>query len=192
MATILVVDDDADACDAIKQALDRAGYEVHTAQSIERGVELLQRRKGAQSPPLPKYAMAIVDLRFENSKGGDIETAGMRVVEEALRAPGVGVIVLTGHSSLETAAKSIEFGVLRYIMKGESEAGKDFMGTLVGAVTDAIGSRSDALRKDILKVLRKEIRDQINAEPPRPTEWYRRFLQKVIMVLEAFGRLLGS
>jgi DNA-binding response OmpR family regulator len=99
----LVVDDEERICFFLKETLQRAGHVVATASSGEEALDLLR-----ETP----FDLAIVDLNL----GGHVD--GLRVLEAARwRWPGMAVVILTGHGSLESAVAAIEEGVGGYLLK---------------------------------------------------------------------------
>jgi two-component system response regulator RegA len=100
--SLLVVDDDAVWRAVIGRALAARGYDVLTAESTSRGLQLAQVR------PL---AGAIVDLRLAGESGLDT-VARLR----ALR-PELPIVVLTGYASIATAVEAVKLGATHYLAK---------------------------------------------------------------------------
>jgi DNA-binding NarL/FixJ family response regulator len=100
--TILLADDDALFRDAAAMILRDSGYDVFTANDARAGAELVRERRFA----------AIV---------ADIQMAGNRRLQWlhdlARNAPGVPVMVITGHPSLRTAMSSVRLPVVAYLVK---------------------------------------------------------------------------
>lgn len=163
MAKILVVDDKMAACESIRSALEEFGHTVHTAQYVDDGVEALKRSAARGLAIEDRYAVAIIDLRFENFEGTEAEkeTAGMQVVEAARKVPFLESIVLTAYPSEQTAAQALAQGIFRYVMKSEEERGRTseserhqlYMGRLVEAVELAIENRE--LMRTLAECLRE-------------------------------------
>ncbi len=100
--TLLIADDDAVWCDAIGAALERRGFEVSTALTLERAAQVLRRQP-------PRYAL--IDLRI----GKD---SGLILVEAAARIePPIRIVVLTGYASIATAVEAIKLGATHYLAK---------------------------------------------------------------------------
>ena len=118
---ILVVDDKEDVCRAIECLLEPEGYTVHTAQKVEVGIHALN---GAQKAGRP-YAVALVDMRFENYPGSEEEraNAGRQVVTAALAVPSTEVIVMTGRGEIGSAVRLMKDGVFTYLEKGRGGEG---------------------------------------------------------------------
>ncbi|HSD26328.1 MAG TPA: sigma-54 dependent transcriptional regulator [Vicinamibacteria bacterium] len=101
-ASLLLVDDDEAFRTVLGRELAQLGYEVATAGS---GDEAL-RRIAARAPEV-----VLLDLRLP---GRD----GLQVLEDVRRAnPGVDVIMLTGHGSIDTAIESVRAGAFDYVAK---------------------------------------------------------------------------
>jgi DNA-binding NtrC family response regulator len=101
-ASILLVDDDEAFRTVLARELVRVGYGVATAGS---GDEAL-RRIAALEPEV-----VLLDLRLP---GRD----GLEVLEDIHAAnPGIDVIMLTGHGSIDTAIQSVRAGAFDYVAK---------------------------------------------------------------------------
>ena len=101
-SSILMVDDDAAFRHVMSGELQRLGYEVTTASSGEEAVQ----RVSAWDPDV-----VLLDLRLPGMSG--IET--LRAINA--NAPGVEVIMLTGHGSIDTAIEAIRIGAFDYVVK---------------------------------------------------------------------------
>jgi len=99
----LVVGDEAGIRFFLEEALRRAGHVVTTASSGEEALDRLRE---------PPFDLVMLDMRL----GGRVD--GMRVLEAVKwRWPQTVVIILTGHSSLESALTAIREGVDGYLLK---------------------------------------------------------------------------
>lgn len=100
---ILIVDDESSLRTALFRVLDRQGFQVITA-STQKEAELLA---GSDQP----LDLAIVDLRLPDGDGIDLMTR--------LRAahPGLQVMILTGHGTIETAIRATQNGAFHFITK---------------------------------------------------------------------------
>lgn len=101
-ASLLLVDDDPTFCAVLGRALEKRGFAVTVAHSVEQALPL------AQAGP-PAYAVA--DLRM----GG---ASGLALVQ-ALHAldPDTRIVVLTGYASIATAVEAIKLGATQYLAK---------------------------------------------------------------------------
>jgi len=99
----LVVDDEERICFFLEETLRRVG---HSVVSVVSGEEALERLR--ETP----FDLAIVDLNM----GGRVD--GLRILEAVRwRWPGMAVVILTAHGSLESAMAAINEGVDGYLLK---------------------------------------------------------------------------
>lgn len=99
---ILVIDDDVDICLLMERFLTRNGFEVTTAQSGKRGLEILNELEP--------------DLVLTDFKLGDINGAELlRKVKE--KYPTVPVIIITGYSDIKVAINVMKQGAYDYVTK---------------------------------------------------------------------------
>jgi EAL domain-containing protein (putative c-di-GMP-specific phosphodiesterase class I) len=106
LGRILVVDDDASLLEAYADALDRAGYEVVTAQEAHRATEILR---------CEVFDAVLTDIIMPDGSGVDVLRAAR---ERDLDLP---VLLITGSPSVESAVQALELGALRYLLKPVSE-----------------------------------------------------------------------
>jgi DNA-binding NtrC family response regulator len=97
---ILVIDDDAVACEFLQEALLRAGYEVEPFISA----------RDALKEDLEQYDLLLSDIRMPDIDGLQF----LRMVHE--RRPELPVILMTAFGSLETTMEALRFGA-DYISK---------------------------------------------------------------------------
>jgi len=102
IARLLVVDDDQNLLELAKTKLSAANYEVTVAID---GEEALKLAKAGD------FNLAIVDLRLADQDG--------MTLMERLHAldPGMPVIILTGHASVEGAVEAMTRGAYTYLTK---------------------------------------------------------------------------
>ncbi len=100
--SLLLVDDDVPFVSRLARAMEKRGFIVETAGSVEAG-----RAVAASRPP----AYAVIDLRLEDGNGLD--------VVEALRdrRPECRIVVLTGYGAIATAVAAVKFGATDYLSK---------------------------------------------------------------------------
>ncbi len=100
--SLLLVDDDVPFVSRLARAMEKRGFVVETASSVEAG-----RAVAASRPP----AYAVIDLRLEDGNGLD--------VVEALRdrRPECRIVVLTGYGAIATAVAAVKFGATDYLSK---------------------------------------------------------------------------
>ncbi|MBB3711300.1 two-component system response regulator RegA [Limimaricola variabilis] len=118
--SLLLVDDDEAFLKRLGKAMEKRGFAVTMAGTVEEG-----RRIATQQPP----AYAVVDLRLEDGNGLD--------VVEALREarPEARIVVLTGYGAIATAVAAVKIGATDYLSKPADAT----------EVTNALLARGDAL-----------------------------------------------
>ncbi len=101
-ASLLLVDDDVTFCKVLKTALERRGYCVSVAHSVEQAIPLAEN-----NPP----EFAVVDLKMGGAPG--------LVLVRVLHAldPHTRIVVLTGYASIATAVEAIKLGATQYLAK---------------------------------------------------------------------------
>ena len=98
----LLVDDENEFLEPLVKRLRRRKIDVRTAASGEAALEML-----AAAP----VDVVVLDVRMPGMDG--IQT----LREIKARDPGVEVIMLTGHASIEVAVEGMELGAFDYLMK---------------------------------------------------------------------------
>lgn len=118
--TLLIVDDDAPLRNRLGRAMERRGFDVRLAESVEEGVGVARRER-------PAYA--ILDLRLSDGNGLDI-VAALRDARSDAR-----IIMLTGYGNIASAVAAVKAGVLDYLPKPAD----------ADAITAALLDHADAL-----------------------------------------------
>jgi len=98
---VLVIDDEIGPRESLRMLL-KPSYQVHTADSVERGLQLLTEKKPDA---------IVMDIRMPGMTG--IE--GLRRIRQI--DPHLSVIMLTGFGALETAKEALRLGANDYISK---------------------------------------------------------------------------
>jgi two-component system response regulator RegA len=101
-ASLLLVDDDTTFCRVLSAALEKRGFAVTVAHSVEQAIPLAQ----ASSPEF-----AVVDLKM----GGAPGLVLVKVLHEL--DPNTRIVVLTGYASIATAVEAIKLGANQYLSK---------------------------------------------------------------------------
>jgi len=101
-ASLLLVDDDITFCRVLCRALQKRGFAVTVAHSVEQALPL------AQDNP-PEYA--IVDLKMGGVSGLMLVHA-LHELDTATR-----IVVLTGYASITTAVEAVKLGATQYLSK---------------------------------------------------------------------------
>jgi CheY-like chemotaxis protein len=100
--TILVVDDEVDVLEMIELGLRSAGYNLLTADSGERAIELFEQHRAD---------LVICDLKMPRMNG--IATIS-RLREQA---PGLPIVMLTGYLTPQTIEQCTELGGVELLRK---------------------------------------------------------------------------
>lgn len=101
--TLLIVEDDSAFARTLSRSFERRGYQVLTADGMERVSTIL----GKETP-----GYAVVDLKLKG------DASGLACVQ-ALHAhdPDMLIVVLTGYASIATAVEAIKLGACHYLAK---------------------------------------------------------------------------
>ena len=99
---VLVVDDDPDVCEYLGDFLGSEGYQVKLVQDPTLTLDALRA---------DEFHVVVLDLMMPKLSGIDL-LGQIRAEDDDL-----GIIILTGYPSLETATSSIEHDVSAYIRK---------------------------------------------------------------------------
>ncbi len=98
---VLVIDDEMGPRESLRMLL-KPNYQVHTADSVEKGLQLLQEKRPDA---------IVMDIRMPGMTG--IE--GLRRIRQI--DPHLSVIMLTGFGALDTAKEALRLGANDYISK---------------------------------------------------------------------------
>lgn len=101
-ASLLLVDDDVTFCKVLRAALEKRGYCVTVAHSVEEAIPVARI-----NPP----EFAVVDLKM----GGAPGLALVQVLHDL--DPHTRIVVLTGYASIATAVEAIKLGATQYLAK---------------------------------------------------------------------------
>lgn len=101
-ASLLLVDDDTTFCRVLRSALEKRGFCVCIAHSVEEAIPLAMA-----NPP----EFAIVDMKMKGAPG--------LVLVKTLHEldPNTRIVVLTGYASINTAVEAIKLGATQYLAK---------------------------------------------------------------------------
>ena len=102
---ILVIDDEPMICNMLYEALNKKNYVVEMAETGSDGIQ-----KMVKNP----YNLIITDIYLPEMNGIDV----LKKVKKI--EPDVGVIVITAHSSVESAVAAMKVGAYDYLTKGFS------------------------------------------------------------------------
>ncbi len=100
--TLLIVDDDSTFCGVLANAMEKRGFNVTCAHTVEQALE-------SAEACAPEYA--VIDLRLSG-------TSGLALVEKLKTLdPGTRIVMLTGYASIATAVEAIKLGATHYLAK---------------------------------------------------------------------------
>jgi two-component system NtrC family response regulator/two-component system nitrogen regulation response regulator GlnG len=102
MARILLIDDDTDLADLLRESLEAAGHCVTYLEGAERGLDLLTEQL---------FGVVLLDNRMPGMSGIEF-LAAMR--DRDIRVP---VILMTGWADSDTAIQAVKLGAFDYIEK---------------------------------------------------------------------------
>ena len=101
-ASILIVDDEPIVREAIRDWLVDAGYDVTTAETGERALEIAAEKD---------FGLIILDVRLPGK-------TGIRVLEQMKEVkPNVKAIIITAYASPQMRTEALELGALHYLSK---------------------------------------------------------------------------
>ena len=100
--SLLIVDDDNPFRERLSRAMEKKGFQVSQAESVQIGIESVRSKKPA---------FAVVDLRLNDGNG-------LEVVKEIQKGNLKSrIIMLTGYGNIPTAVAAIKEGAIDYIAK---------------------------------------------------------------------------
>lgn len=101
-AKVLIVDDEVAFADNIAKLISKRGYEVTAVYNGQSAVEALDEFD---------FDVVILDLKMPGLDG----LSALKLIKG--KRPGVEVIILTGHGSMESGIDGIQLGAFDFIMK---------------------------------------------------------------------------
>ena len=147
-AKILIIDDEIGPRESLRMLL-KPSYQVHTAENVETGLQLLQEKRPDT---------IVMDIRMPGMNGID----GLRKIREI--DPHLSVIMLTGFGALDTAKEALRLGANDYISKpfdaGEMRAviGRNVERTRVQRASETAATDIKELNNRLLKELAQKER----------------------------------
>ena len=100
--SLLIVDDDDPFRDRLSRAMQKKGFQVKDAKTVDIAIKMIEERA-------PNFA--VVDLRIEGGNGLDVVKAVNRAKKDSR------IIMLTGYGNLPTAVAAIKAGAIDYMSK---------------------------------------------------------------------------
>ena len=163
--SLLLVDDNVTFCTVLSRALEKRGFAVTFAHSVEQALPLVEA-----CPP----EFAVIDLKMDGAPG--------LVLVKALHDldPNTRIVMLTGYASITTAVEAIKLGATQYLAKpaNADEIVAAFSHTPdSGVALNAQPTQIGELEWDHIQRVLREHDDNISATA-RALNMHRRTLQR--------------
>ena len=100
--SLLIVDDDNPLRDRLARAMEKKGFQVNQAESVEKGIS-----QARNAPP----AFAVIDLRLSDGSGLEVVKEIQKIKKDSR------IIMLTGYGNIPTAVAAVKAGAIDYIPK---------------------------------------------------------------------------
>ena len=100
--SLLIVDDDDPFRMRLARAMEKKGFQVKDAKSVDNAVKLVK-----SSPP----NFALIDLRLEDGNGLDVVKEISKIKNDSR------IVMLTGYGNLPTAVAAVKAGAIDYMAK---------------------------------------------------------------------------
>ena len=100
--SLLIVDDDDPFRDRLSRAMQKKGFEVKDAKSVDNAIKLVK---------ISAPNFAVVDLRLEGGNGLDVVKEINSIKNDSR------IVMLTGYGNLPTAVAAIKAGAIDYMAK---------------------------------------------------------------------------
>ena len=151
-AKILVIDDDESIRRTVSLTLQRAGYNVDTAENGKEAIEKAAAKF---------YNLAVIDIRLPDMEGTELLTALVDTTPKMVK------IIITGYPSLQNAVEAVNKGADGYIIKPAN------MADLLTKVKQHLEKQEKAKRydqekiKEFIETRIKESNTTENASPSK-------------------------
>jgi two-component system KDP operon response regulator KdpE len=139
-ARVLVVDDEAQVRSALVRSLSLLGYRASEACSGAQALEILEHTP---------YEAMVLDLRMPGMDGIEVMRRARRLW------PGLAIIILTGHATLETAISAVKSHAADYLLKPAS------VHDVASAIDGALGQSAVKLRRQHLLQVMEDALDEV-------------------------------
>ena len=100
--SLLIVDDDDPLRTRLARAMEKKGFQVKDAKTVENAIKLVKSST-------PKFAL--VDLRLEDGSGLDVVQEIYKINKDSR------IVMLTGYGNLPTAVAAVKAGAIDYMAK---------------------------------------------------------------------------
>ncbi|HRI43886.1 MAG TPA: response regulator [Fimbriimonadaceae bacterium] len=131
MYRILVIDDEDEVRAGVRRRLERAGFEVTTAETANEGIELIKKEE--------PFDVIVTDMSIEDPE------AGLRILTAAFTVDLLAeVIVMTAYGNVANAVECMRRGAYDYIEK--NQPGVDTYEILIMKIEQAMEQRRHDMR----------------------------------------------
>ncbi len=133
---LLIVDDEPVIRSFLVRALENEGYEVHSARD---GLEALDFLTSMS------FDLLLTDIKMDRLNGVEL------LAEARQRIPGMAVILLTGHATVDSAIAALRQGANNYLLKPVKNE------EIIAAVRDALEARKRKQQRDALEQIAQQM-----------------------------------
>ena len=165
--SLLIVDDDDPLRIRLARAMEKKGFQVKDAKTIENAIKLVK-----SSPP----KFALIDLRLEGGNGLDVVKEIKKIKEDSR------IVMLTGYGNLPTAVAAVKAGAIDYMAKPVDA--DDVESALLADPNSRAEPPKDPMSADRVKwehIHRVfELCDRNVSETARRLKMHRRTLQRIL------------
>jgi DNA-binding NtrC family response regulator len=133
---VLLVDDEVEFMQTLIKRMKKRGLDVTGVKSGEEALDHLGRERAD---------VVVMDVKMPGMNGIEV----LKIMKKEV--PGIEVIMLTGHSSLETAMQGMESGAYDYMMKPMD-------------LDELLDKIEDAYENSMLKTRKKKLENDSSAE----------------------------
>ncbi len=165
--SLLIVDDDNPFRERLARAMEKKGFEVFQAESVQKGIDSVK----AKNP-----GFAVVDLRLNDGNGLEV------VKEIQSKNSESRIIMLTGYGNIPTAVAAIKEGAIDYLAKPADA--DDIEAALKAPYTSTPEPPINPMSADRVKwehILRVyELCNRNVSETARRLKMHRRTLQRIL------------
>lgn len=135
---VLIVDDEVELLESLKNVLQRREMEVTTAQSGEEALKLMKKSL---------IEVVVLDIKMPGMDGIEV----LQIIRKEF--PNVMVVLLTGHPTVDTAMTGMKRGAFDYVMKPPD------VDELIDTIRKAYRHREENIVEQQQKII-KEIRER--------------------------------
>ena len=165
--SLLILDDDDPFRNRLARAMEKKGFQVTEAKSVEEGLKI-----AGKTPT----SFAVIDLRLEDGSGLEVVKALHKIKKESR------IVMLTGYGNLSTAVAAVKAGAIDYIAKPVDA--DDVESALLAAPESKAKPPEDPMSADRVKwehIHRVfELCNRNVSETARRLKMHRRTLQRIL------------